>query len=118
VRESSGLALSSRNAYLNEAERQAAAILYRALSQAKAAYANGERSAKRLAELISAEVAAEPRARLEYVGITDADTLERLDKLDERPALVALAARLGNTRLIDNIVLQPAKTNMHNRAEA
>ena len=52
-----------------------------------------------------AEIEREPRARLEYVSVTDADTLERLDKLDERNVLIAVAARIGQTRLIDNIVL-------------
>jgi pantoate--beta-alanine ligase len=105
VREESGLALSSRNAYLNGEERRAANVLYRALARAEAAYMSGERSARKLAEGVRAEIDAEPRARLEYVSVTDADTLERLDKLDDRPVLVAVAARIGPTRLIDNIVL-------------
>ena len=53
--------------------------------------------------------AGEPRARLEYVSVTDADTLERLDKLDDRAVLIAVAARIGQTRLIDNIVLNKQK---------
>jgi pantoate--beta-alanine ligase len=105
VREESGLALSSRNAYLNGEERRAATVLYRALSRAEAAYMSGERSARKLAEGVRAEIDSEPRARLEYVSVTDAETLERLDKLDDRPVLVAIAARIGQTRLIDNIVL-------------
>jgi pantoate--beta-alanine ligase len=105
VREDSGLALSSRNAYLNGDERRAANIIYRALSRAEAAYLSGERSGRKLAEGVRAEIETEPRARLEYVSVTDADTLERLDKLDDRPVLVAVAARVGKTRLIDNILL-------------
>ena len=105
VREESGLALSSRNAYLSNEERRAAAIIYRALARAETAYLSGERSARKLAEGVRAEIDGEPRARLEYVCVTDADTLERLDKLDDRPVLVAVAARVGKTRLIDNIVL-------------
>ncbi|HEX8180778.1 MAG TPA: pantoate--beta-alanine ligase [Pyrinomonadaceae bacterium] len=105
VREESGLALSSRNAYLTSDDRRAATILYRALSRAEAAYLSGERSARRIAEGVRAEIETEPRARLEYVSITDADTLERLDKLDDRTVLIAVAARIGQTRLIDNIVL-------------
>jgi len=105
IREDSGLALSSRNAYLSGEERRAATIIYRALSRAEAAYLSGERSARKLTEGVRAEIETEPRARLEYVSITDADTLERLDKLDDRSVLIAVAARIGQTRLIDNIVL-------------
>ena len=109
VREESGLALSSRNAYLNEADRQSATVLYRALRAAKAAYANGERSVRRITEAAAAEIAREPAARLEYVSVTDTETLEKLDKLDDRTVLVAIAARVGKTRLIDNVVLNPTK---------
>ncbi len=105
VREDSGLALSSRNAYLNGEDRRAATVLHRALARAEAAFMSGERSARKLAEGVRAEIDAEPRARLEYVSVTDADTLERLDKIDDRPVLVAVAARIGQTRLIDNIIL-------------
>jgi len=105
IREESGLALSSRNAYLSGEDRRAATIIYRALSRAEAAYLSGERSARKLAESVRAEIEREPRARLEYVSVTDADTLERLDKLDERNVLIAVAARIGQTRLIDNILL-------------
>ena len=109
VREDSGLALSSRNAYLEPEDRRAAAIIYRALAHAEAAYGEGERSGKRLTEIVRADIEAEPRAQLEYVSVNDADTLERLDRLDDRPVLIAVAVRLGKTRLIDNIVLN--KTN-------
>ena len=110
VREESGLALSSRNSYLSTEDRRAAAILYRALSQAREVYNEGERNPKKLAEVVRAQLAAEPRAALEYVGVVDAETMEKLDRVsDERPVLIALAARIGATRLIDNIVLQPAK---------
>jgi len=105
VREESGLALSSRNAYLDAEERRAAAVLYRALSHAEAAYGEGERSGKKLTDIVRADIEAEPRAELEYASVNDADTLERLDRLDDRPVLIAVAARVGKTRLIDNIVL-------------
>jgi pantoate--beta-alanine ligase len=105
VREESGLALSSRNAYLDAEERRAAAILYRALSHAEAAYGEGERSGKKLTDIVRADIEAEPRAELEYASVNDADTLERLDRLDDRPVLIAVAARIGKTRLIDNIIL-------------
>lgn len=109
LREKSGLALSSRNVYLNEAERHAATILYRGLARAEAAYEKGERTASHLVEIVRTVIEAEPLVRLEYVSVADADTLEKLDKLDNRTVLVSLAARFGKTRLIDNIVLNPAR---------
>jgi len=119
VREDSGLALSSRNSYLDGRERVAAAVLYRALLHAKEAYASGEHSARRLAEAVRAQIEIEPRAQLEYVSVADAETMEKLDKLsDDRPTLIAIAARIGGTRLIDNIVLQPARQKMRTPVEA
>lgn len=109
VREESGLALSSRNAYLSEEEKRAAVILYRSLKRAKEAYAAGERSGSRLLETVRTTIAGEPLAQLDYVSVTDADTLETLEKLDDRPVLIALAVYLGKTRLIDNIVLNRKK---------
>jgi pantoate--beta-alanine ligase len=109
VREESGLALSSRNTYLNEEEQQAATILYRALARAKEAYKNGERNGGRLAGTIRATIETEPRARIDYISVTDADTLEKLEKLDDRTVLVAVAVHFGKTRLIDNIVLNKKK---------
>ncbi len=105
VREASGLALSSRNAYLNEEERQAANVLYRALARAEASYTDGERNAARLASLIRATIETEPRARIDYISIMDAENMIRLEKLDDKTTLVAAAIHLGKTRLIDNIVL-------------
>ena len=105
VRETSGLALSSRNSFLNEEERHAAAIIYRALTRAESAYAEGERNGAKIAGIVRATIETEPRAKLDYVSVTDADTLERLDKLSDRSILIAAAARFGSTRLIDNIVI-------------
>jgi len=112
VREESGLALSSRNAYLAEPERRAAVVLNRALSQAQAAYAEGEHNASRLIELVRATIEAEPLARIDYVSINDAETLAKLDKIEERTALVSLAVFIGKTRLIDNIVLGESQKNV------
>jgi pantoate--beta-alanine ligase len=109
VREESGLALSSRNAFLTEEEKRAATVIYRALSRAKEAYKAGERSGSRLLETVRGVVASEPLARLDYVSATDAETLENLEKLDDRTVLVALAVYLGKTRLIDNIILNRKK---------
>lgn len=112
VREESGLALSSRNAYLNEKEKRAATVLHHALERARETYKAGERSGSRLSETVRATIAAEPLARLDYVSVTDADTLEQLEKLDDRTVLIALAVYLGKTRLIDNIVLNRKKNGV------
>jgi len=109
VREDSGLAISSRNLYLAPDEQRSAAVIHRALRDAKNAFKDGERSAGRLAELIRTTVESEPRARLDYVAITDAETLEKVDRIDERPTLIAVAAYIGKTRLIDNTILNKVK---------
>ena len=109
VREDSGLAISSRNLYLTPEEQQAAPVIHRALAKAKEAYKEGERNAGRLVETVRNTIEAEPRARVDYVSITDAETLERLDKLDERPLLIAVAAYVGKTRLIDNVLINSVK---------
>ena len=105
VREDSGLAISSRNAYLSDEEREAAPVIRRALVKGREAHKDGEHSAAKLADIVRSTIEAEPRARIDYVSVTDAETLEKLDKLDERAILIAVAARIGKTRLIDNIVL-------------
>ncbi len=109
VREGSGLAISSRNLYLDAEEQQSAAVIHRALKQAKEIYKKGERHAAKLAETVRATIETEPRVRVDYVSVVDAETLEKLDKLDERPILVAVAAYVGKTRLIDNTMLNKAK---------
>ena len=109
VREESGLALSSRNAYLNDEERHAASVIYRALKRAKEAHKGGERSGSRIAGIVRATIETEPRARIDYVSVADADTLERLEKMDDRAILVSIAVTIGDTRLIDNTILNRAK---------
>jgi pantoate--beta-alanine ligase len=109
VREESGLAMSSRNAYLDKPQREAATVLNRALKQARSAYDEGERNALRLIELVRAAIEAQPLARIDYVSVNDAVTLEKLEKLDERPTLLSLAVFIGETRLIDNAVLGKAQ---------
>ncbi|MET0626355.1 MAG: pantoate--beta-alanine ligase [Pyrinomonadaceae bacterium] len=119
VREQTGLALSSRNAYLTDEQHKAASVLYRALAQAREVYNEGERSSRRLAETVRAQIDAEPLARLEYVGVVDADTMEKFDRIPEdRPVLIALAAQVGRTRLIDNIVIQPARQKARTTSES
>jgi pantoate--beta-alanine ligase len=109
VREESGLALSSRNAYLSEEEKRAATVLYQSLTRAARAYDEGERSPDKLIEIVRSTVANEPLARIDYVSLNDAETLEKLDRTDDRPALLSLAVFIGKTRLIDNIVLGRAQ---------
>ena len=109
VREESGLAMSSRNSYLDDEQRGAAAVLNRALTKAREAYDEGEHSAPRLIELVRATIEHEPLVRIDYVSVNDAATLERLDKIDDRPGLISLAVFVGKTRLIDNVVLGKAK---------
>ena len=109
VREDSGLAMSSRNLYLNAEEQHAAPVIHRALAKAKEAFKEGERSANRLVELVRSTIEAEPRARIDYVNVSDAETLERIDRLDDRPAVMAVAVYFGKTRLIDNTILNSSK---------
>jgi pantoate--beta-alanine ligase len=106
VRESDGLALSSRNAFLKPDERQAALVLKRALDLAEARVADGEDDPDKLAEAMRGAVAAEPLARLDYAEVADAATLDPLDRLDRR-AVALVAAWVGATRLIDNALLEP-----------
>ena len=109
VREDSGLAISSRNLYLTDEERQAATVIHRALAAAKETFKKGERHAAKLADIVRSTIEGEPKARLDYVSIVDAETLEKLDKTDERLVLIAVAAYVGKTRLIDNIVVNKVK---------
>jgi pantoate--beta-alanine ligase len=109
VREDSGLAISSRNLYLTEEERESAAVIHHALAKAKESFKKGERHAAKLAEAVRSTIETEPHARLGYVSIVDAETLETIEKIDERPVLIAVAAYIGKTRLIDNIVVNRVK---------
>jgi pantoate--beta-alanine ligase len=101
VRETDGLALSSRNVHLTPEERRAAAVLRRALLAARSAWERGERSGDALRATMRAELDREPLAAVEYVSIADGSTLAELDAV-HGPALASLAVRFGTTRLIDN----------------
>jgi len=105
IREESGLAMSSRNALLSPEQRQKASIIYQALRKAKIAVREGERNAVRLAEIVREKIEIEPLAQIDYVAVVDNGTLEPLEKIGENAALIAVAARFGNTRLIDNTIV-------------
>jgi pantoate--beta-alanine ligase len=104
LREADGLAMSSRNIYLNPQERQAATVLFRALSMAEAAYGSGERNAENLRALVAKTVAAEPLARLQYISCAHYETLEELETMRGK-ALLSIAVVVGKTRLIDNFII-------------
>ena len=105
VREKDGLAMSSRNTYLNSEQRRSAAVLYRALVLALALFQQGETDSgvmrREMAELIEKE----PLANIDYISVADAGTLKEIHRI-KLPALVSMAVKFGKTRLIDNIMLE------------
>lgn len=105
VREVSGLAMSSRNENLTTEQRERASIIYQGLSKAKEAYAEGERNALNLTEIVRKKIEAEPLARIDYVAAVDAETLEPIEKIEDRAAILAAAVFFGKVRLIDNVRL-------------
>ena len=105
LRESDGLAMSSRNIYLSPKERQAATILFKALTLGRQLSQGGEKDAEKIRQQMTALIQKEPLAQIDYVSIADAETLEELSLLD-RSALASLAIRMGKTRLIDNMPLE------------
>ena len=105
VREADGLAMSSRNAYLNPKERRAATILFRALDGARASIARGERDALRITAAMREALRSEPLAEADYVELVDAETLDPVTRL-RGACLALLAARVGPVRLIDNLLIE------------
>jgi pantoate--beta-alanine ligase len=105
VRAESGLALSSRNALLSDEEREKAAVIFRALREAKIAFKQGERNAMKLAEIVQRMIAEEPSARIDYISVVDRENLQPIDKIGDNEAMIAAAVFIGDVRLIDNIVL-------------
>jgi pantoate--beta-alanine ligase len=105
LREADGLAMSSRNQYLQPEQRRLASLIHAALQAAAQAYEEGERRTDVLRSLIVGKLAAAPEISLQYADVVDAETLEALDIIGERPAVAAIAAHLGQTRLIDNLGL-------------
>jgi len=104
MREPDGLAMSSRNVYLDPQQRQAATVLSRSLREAKQAYDNGERDAGVLRQIMKDVLATEPLADVQYVSCADYETLKELANV-ERKALLSMAVLIGKTRLIDNLIL-------------
>jgi pantoate--beta-alanine ligase len=104
VREPDGLAMSSRNGYLNTAERRAALCLSRSLREAECLARGGEKRAAVILDRVRREIGAEPLARLEYASLCDHETLAEIAEL-RGGGLLALAVWIGKARLIDNIVL-------------
>ena len=105
IREEDGLAKSSRNTYLNAEERVAALVLSRALNKGKALVENGEQSAAKVKDVIMEELCKEPLARVDYVEVVDADSIEPVKELKGN-ILVAIALYIGKTRLIDNFIME------------
>lgn len=105
VREESGLAMSSRNELLSPEDREKAAIVYRALREAREAFKSGEQNALNLAEIVQQAIAAEPSARIDYIAVVDAENLQPIDKIGDREAVIAAAVYFGEIRLIDNVTL-------------
>jgi pantoate--beta-alanine ligase len=105
VRERDGLALSSRNLYLSEEERKQAKVLYQALRAAKEMIREGERNASKIVSKMRTLIGRQSLAKIEYIAITDADSLELLNEL-KGEILISLAVRFGKTRLIDNVELR------------
>jgi len=104
MREPDGLAMSSRNVYLDPEQRKAATVLFRSLSAAKELYEGGERNAEKIRGKMKEVLASEPLAQMQYVSCANYDTLEELDTVKGK-ALLSMAVFMGKTRLIDNFVL-------------
>lgn len=105
VREEDGLAMSSRNVYLNTEERKAAPILYKSLQRAKELIEKGEKNSTTILKEMEEMISKEPLAKIDYIEIVDGETLKRKDKV-EGNILIALAVKIGRTRLIDNIQME------------
>ena len=105
VRETDGLAMSSRNSYLSPEERKQALCLYHALREAEALFKRGEKAASRYVDVMNARIGREPDAVVDYVSLVDPETLHDLTTVEDS-CLAALAVRIGRTRLIDNMLLE------------
>ena len=104
VREPDGLAMSSRNVYLSAEQRRSAVVLHQSLMLAQKRYDNGETDAEKIRQEMTALIQKESPAEIDYISIANNETVEELDTVTP-PALVSLAVKYGNTRLIDNVLL-------------
>jgi len=112
VREADGLAMSSRNAYLGENDRKAATVLYRALQAAEKELKAGVRDSLELKRIVEKVLESEPRARVDYAEVVDAETFEPVARVGRR-CYVVLAVFFGKTRLIDNLLIEPGGDKLH-----
>jgi pantoate--beta-alanine ligase len=108
VREPDGLAVSSRNAYLSEPQRKQATCLYRALTEAKTRIASGETDPTAITAAMRQTVSAAGPANIDYISVVDPESMQPVRRI-ERPVLIALAVRIGTTRLIDNLQVDPGR---------
>ena len=106
VRDTDGLAMSSRNTYLSSEERQSALSLFQSLQLAQKRVADGVKEASKIIEEVSALIASHPHTEEDYVVLCDPESLAEVRQID-RPCLLALAIKVGKTRLIDNAILTP-----------
>jgi pantoate--beta-alanine ligase len=104
VREEDGLAMSSRNVYLSSQERERARVLFRSLNKGKEIYESGEKNVSRIKEAVREAIVSMEGVDLQYVELRDAVTLEEIDEI-QGPAVIAVAAVVGPSRLIDNIII-------------
>ncbi|MEO0076526.1 MAG: pantoate--beta-alanine ligase [candidate division WOR-3 bacterium] len=107
VRETDGLAMSSRNVYLTPVERRQASILYQSLQHAKKMIENGERDSRKIIAVIRELINYMPDANIDYIAIVDAKTLMPVEQIKKGEILIALAVKFGKARLIDNIIIRP-----------
>jgi pantoate--beta-alanine ligase len=105
VREESGLAMSSRNANLSADEREKAAVIFKALREAKLAFRNGTRNASELIEIVRQIIETEPLARIDYIAAVDAGNLEPIEKIEDNEIILSAAVYFDKIRLIDNVIL-------------
>jgi pantoate--beta-alanine ligase len=105
VRETSGLAMSSRNSRLDPEQRQRASVIYQALKQAEAAFKEGETDLYEIEKIVKQKIQTEPLAKIDYVAVVDWETFQPIKKIEDRKALVLVAVNFAGVRLIDNIVL-------------
>ena len=109
IREADGVALSSRNSRLTLEQRQALQVMPRALQAAEKLFSQGERNAGKLVKAIRQELEVEPLARVDYVAVTDTEHLDKLEDVRDRSSIISLAVYFGETRLIDNLILNDMK---------